>query len=370
MRISHIAIAVVLVAAASSTSARPAAAGGSAHWCYSNNDPAYVDCSQPSFEMCLFSTYGAGGYCYLDATYRPPYRAEAQSWRRQAYAEPTSWTSGPSNWRYGAQPTYSNWRYGVQPTYYASPYASSYGSWRAQPAYMNPGYMNPAPVNARPGVRWCYANNDPGYVDCSQPSFEMCMFTSFGAGGNCYPEQAYFGPSRLRAAALHARHHLVHNERAVAMGGQQGIDLNLVANVKPVANAAAAGKPSGESGIQTVAVADAVVTDAPISMSPVRAAPAISDLPRFNVEATCRQAAHIGLDADRDTASCLQDERDARDQLAREWNEFSAADRSSCKRLTGSTGGGTYTELVTCLEMRQFARGADKANGSLMAVSR
>ncbi len=46
----------------------------------------------------------------------------------------------------------------------------------------------------------------------------------------------------------------------------------------------------------------------------------------------------------------------ARDILVKEWNNFLPADRTSCYRLTTTGTPGTYTELLTCLEMRRDAR--------------
>jgi hypothetical protein len=296
---------------------------GGNRWCYTNNE--VVDCSQPSFEMCLFSTFGAGGHCYLEASDRPPFRE--------------------------------------QPAHYANPYPSYQWGWRTQPTY-----MIPYPVNARPGGnRWCYTNND--VVDCSQPSFEMCLFSTFGAGGSCYPEEAY--PSRLRAAVLH-RH------RLVARIDKPGVVASSADATRKAEQAFAAvtpdsGKPSSQPSAPTITLADATATDAPLMVSPARAAIAPAsprDLPKYNVEAACRRAAAIGPDGARDTAICLQDENEARDQLIRKWSSFSAGDRASCARMTGSSGGGTYTELVTCLEMNSFARGGGKNAASTIVVSR
>jgi hypothetical protein len=49
--------------------------------------------------------------------------------------------------------------------------------------------------------------------------------------------------------------------------------------------------------------------------------------------------------------SCLASEQRTREELNKNWSTFPAADRISCvKSLTFSP---TYTELVTCLEMRR-----------------
>jgi len=76
-------------------------------------------------------------------------------------------------------------------------------------------------------------------------------------------------------------------------------------------------------------------------------------VPKLNVTPSCRASADGILGVKQDIDSCLQSENAARDQLAQQWSTFAPADRDSCTRLTmiGGTGG-TYTELITCLEMK------------------
>jgi hypothetical protein len=50
--------------------------------------------------------------------------------------------------------------------------------------------------------------------------------------------------------------------------------------------------------------------------------------------------------------ACRSSERNARDALC----SFPTADRSGCCGLTTTGTPGTYTELLTCLEMRSQAR--------------
>ena len=54
--------------------------------------------------------------------------------------------------------------------------------------------------------------------------------------------------------------------------------------------------------------------------------------------------------------SCQKSEQGARDVLVQQWASFLAADRGSCYRLTTTGTPGTYTELLTCLEMKRDAR--------------
>src|SRR5262245_32831812 len=78
-------------------------------------------------------------------------------------------------------------------------------------------------------------------------------------------------------------------------------------------------------------------------------------VPSINVQPSCKATADgiIGLKQDIDT--CLKSEQSVRDQLVKEWAQFSAADRASCTRLTTMSRAGTYTELLTCLEMKRDA---------------
>ena len=80
---------------------------------------------------------------------------------------------------------------------------------------------------------------------------------------------------------------------------------------------------------------------------------AANSVPRINVEASCRYAGDIG--ADTNVNRCLSDESSARDQLVHRWSDFPVADRSQCSRYSTRSGGGTYSDLLTCLEMSRYA---------------
>jgi hypothetical protein len=94
-------------------------------------------------------------------------------------------------------------------------------------------------------------------------------------------------------------------------------------------------------------------------------------VPRLDVTPSCRASANGILGVKQDIDSCLQSENGARDQLAQQWNTFTPADRDSCTRLTTLGGtGGTYTELITCLEMKRDAAKLPKDGTVLGPVSR
>jgi hypothetical protein len=77
-----------------------------------------------------------------------------------------------------------------------------------------------------------------------------------------------------------------------------------------------------------------------------------NDVPTLNVRPTCTP---IGNDKTFpiDTNQCLRSEQEARDQLAREWANFPAADRSLCTQTASMGGLPSYVALITCLEMKR-----------------
>ena len=92
----------------------------------------------------------------------------------------------------------------------------------------------------------------------------------------------------------------------------------------------------------------------PTDASARRTRAAVADsVPSWDLTASCRAAASVSIGqtpSDR-LQSCLASEQRTRDELNKNWSTFPAADRISCvKSLTFSP---TYTELVTCLEMRR-----------------
>jgi hypothetical protein len=88
-----------------------------------------------------------------------------------------------------------------------------------------------------------------------------------------------------------------------------------------------------------------------------------TSVPRLNVQESCRYSGDIA--ADTNVNRCLQDESSARDQLVQTWSGFPAAYRSQCTRYSTRGGGGTYTDLITCLEMSLHANELHAKNRAL-----
>jgi hypothetical protein len=101
----------------------------------------------------------------------------------------------------------------------------------------------------------------------------------------------------------------------------------------------------------------------PTYASAQRTGAAVADgVPSWDLTASCRAAGSIGgfdqTPSER-LKSCLASEQRTREQLNKDWSTFPAADRIGCvKSLTFSP---TYTELLTCLEMRRDVRNSRDA---------
>jgi hypothetical protein len=82
-------------------------------------------------------------------------------------------------------------------------------------------------------------------------------------------------------------------------------------------------------------------------------------VPTLNSEASCHNP------FDKNVDRCLAEESSARDQLAHKWTEFPTADRLHCMRYSSAGGGGTYTDLLTCLELELDVRNLHEKNRSV-----
>jgi hypothetical protein len=90
--------------------------------------------------------------------------------------------------------------------------------------------------------------------------------------------------------------------------------------------------------------------------------PVADSVPVLNVEPVCQGIAQQGGVSFHDPAiakerqDCVQSEKEVRDQLAKQWSNFSATDRASCVSEATMGGESSYTELLTCLEMARDVR--------------
>lgn len=93
--------------------------------------------------------------------------------------------------------------------------------------------------------------------------------------------------------------------------------------------------------------------------------PVADNVPRLNIGASCRAAMKAVVGITQDMNACMSSENSAREQLAKGWSSFPAADRANCLTLTTTGTTGTYSELLTCLEMYRDARNLPKESSTV-----
>jgi hypothetical protein len=92
------------------------------------------------------------------------------------------------------------------------------------------------------------------------------------------------------------------------------------------------------------------------------AIPVVDKVPSLNVEQVCDGIAQQGGVSFHDPniavekRNCLDSEHAIRDEIAKQWSSFSAADRTACTNEATMGGDSSYTELLTCLEMARDVR--------------
>jgi hypothetical protein len=107
----------------------------------------------------------------------------------------------------------------------------------------------------------------------------------------------------------------------------------------------------------------AVLLVATVGLGSPAASAAVNGPPSLNVKPSCEAAAdRTAMEQTpggnvRDVASCMRDENEARDQLAKEWAQFSPDDQQRCTSETKTGGIPSYVELLVCLEMIRDAKG-------------
>ncbi len=78
-----------------------------------------------------------------------------------------------------------------------------------------------------------------------------------------------------------------------------------------------------------------------------------SELPHFNIEATCRAAPSLQGGIQNPYPSCMKDEEAALTELKRTWTTYNPGNRSECVSFGKMGSAPSYVEVLTCLQMRQ-----------------
>jgi len=94
---------------------------------------------------------------------------------------------------------------------------------------------------------------------------------------------------------------------------------------------------------------------------------AVEQVPTLNIEPSCRAVADSNSPIRRDYNSCIQSEQRSREDIQKEWAQFSPKAKSECVSLATTGGVPSYTELLTCLEMERQAAQM-KQNGGAMTT--
>ena len=258
-------------------------------WCYLNETE---HCGEVSFESCHFGTLGNGGYCYPNPNHRPEARARAESRDVAARSRPSD------HFAYvGYRPSTIAWN--------ENEYRNS-----IQPRHHN------------------------RYVDRFQDDW------FFGAS------YGYETKVRVRTAKHHRRHHR-RSRYAEA-------SFEMIPTVYDGLTAIAlAFHGQADNALEAFAFASPLSspTDGGSALVAQTALP--KGFPSINFARSCRAVAELIPAGAQGADGCTASEMEARHQLARDWNQFTQADRSSCVNSTTMGGGGTYTSLLTCLELKR-----------------
>lgn len=97
--------------------------------------------------------------------------------------------------------------------------------------------------------------------------------------------------------------------------------------------------------------------------------PVADSVPVLDVEPVCQGIARQGGVSFHDPAiakeqqDCIQSEKEVRDELVKQWPNFSATDKNHCVNESRMGGDSSYTELLTCLEMARDVRNLANDSG-------
>ena len=89
-------------------------------------------------------------------------------------------------------------------------------------------------------------------------------------------------------------------------------------------------------------------------------------VPSLDVKSSCRDAQRFSTGNDKNDAAykgCMQDEINAKNDLAKRWSTFNGKDRQTCVEQSRNPSP-SYVEVLTCLEMGSDAmRNAPRVDG-------
>jgi hypothetical protein len=84
--------------------------------------------------------------------------------------------------------------------------------------------------------------------------------------------------------------------------------------------------------------------------------PVADAVPKFDIARECQFEGGTKPMQER----CASDENQARDQVQKEWTQFSPSAKAQCYEETNTDGTPSYVEFLTCLEMERDVKDAQK----------
>jgi hypothetical protein len=94
-----------------------------------------------------------------------------------------------------------------------------------------------------------------------------------------------------------------------------------------------------------------------VIMTALHPTPVADTTPNFDIARECRSE---GGSQDM-LKRCADDETQAREQLQKEWAQFTPANKVQCNEETNVDGSASYVEMLTCLEMEKEVRSEQQA---------
>jgi hypothetical protein len=94
-----------------------------------------------------------------------------------------------------------------------------------------------------------------------------------------------------------------------------------------------------------------------IIMTALHPTPVADTTPNFDIARECRSEGGTPDMVKR----CTDDETQAREQLQKEWAQFSPSYKAQCGEETSVDGSASYVEMLTCLEMEKEVRSERQA---------
>ena len=118
------------------------------------------------------------------------------------------------------------------------------------------------------------------------------------------------------------------------------------------------------SGTLILATAFAIASAGAAGLAQARAQRDGGGVPNLDVKTSCTDAQKFSTDDGKSAyKGCMQDEGNARAELAKRWGTFRAKDRQDCVQQ-GITPSPSYVEVLTCLEMNTDAiKNAPRVDG-------